>query len=380
MCIVACCEHCTCPGVGSPANPSFARCARLVCFVLPAFEAFLLLAILDPSPGSSSPFNAALHFHGSVGDSVNCMGPLLTWDFMQGALLYILRSSLFWTLIAAGVGILMLLYIQQDKILYMPAVPGVPKLTRDNPTGFTSPSCFNLPFEDAMIPTSDGVRIHAWLLKARDCARAPTIVFFHGNAGNIGFRLPGCFALYSAFPCNILMVDYRGYGHSEGEPNEEGLMKDADAVMGFVKGHADIGATRVVVYGQSLGGAVALYVADKFREDVAAVVLENTFFNVSKMVDKMFSWLGVLKPLVLRIYWPSNERIARVTAPILFICGTKDDLVPPTHSKDLYALANKAKARVMYEVEGAGHNDCGPKGGVPYILQFSSFVMRHTAR
>ena len=135
----------------------------------------------------------------------------------------------------------------------------------------------------------------------------------------------------------------------------------------------------------------------------------------------MFSWLGVLKPLVLRIYWPSNERIARVTAPILFICGTKDDLVPPTHSKDLYALANKAKgtclcplrycrpvpsrlaimvlpphpppppivtpslpmtspARVMYEVEGAGHNDCGPKGGVPYILQFSSFVMRHTAR
>jgi pimeloyl-ACP methyl ester carboxylesterase len=88
---------------------------------------------------------------------------------------------------------------------------------------------------------------------------------------DIGFRLPNAEALYRAFSCNILMVDYRGYGHSEGEPNEEGLMKDADAVIDFLIKHPDVSGTRIVLYGQSLGGAVALYAASKYQEHVRCV-------------------------------------------------------------------------------------------------------------
>jgi hypothetical protein len=103
---------------------------------------------------------------------------------IQGWISAVVSSSLFWFAILLAAGLLTLLYVQQDRMLYIPAVPGLPKFTRDNPTMLTSPVHFQIPFEDIMIPTSDGVRIHAWLLRAREPSLAPTLVFFHGNAGS----------------------------------------------------------------------------------------------------------------------------------------------------------------------------------------------------
>ncbi len=108
--------------------------------------------------------------------------------------------------------------------------------------------------------------------------------------------------MYGALRANVLMVDYRGYGDSEGHPTEAGLMLDADAVLDYVLSGAnpDIAPGKVVLFGSSLGGAVAVYAAHKHGARVAAVVLENTFLSIAAMVDAVFPVLGPIKGLLLR--------------------------------------------------------------------------------
>jgi hypothetical protein len=135
-----------------------------------------------------------------------------------------------------------LLYAKQDSLLYFPEIGGIPKKPSDNPKGYRSPGERNIPFKECDIECSDGVHIHAWLMPFD--RNAPTIIFFHGNAGNIGLRLPNAIQMRSYLECNMLMVEYRGYGESDNvPPTEEGLKLDAEggnnetcAAMSFPKG------------------------------------------------------------------------------------------------------------------------------------------------
>jgi fermentation-respiration switch protein FrsA (DUF1100 family) len=142
--------------------------------------------------------------------------PTLVWAglFMFGAFLYNLHKN-------------------QNALLYHPVLPGAPQFRRtsDNPPPYSSPADWGMPFEDVYMTTADRVRIHAWLVKAPpslDHASAPTVVFFHANAGNLGFRLPNLKVLHDAVKVNVLIFDYRGYGNSEGTPDEPGLQLDGD--------------------------------------------------------------------------------------------------------------------------------------------------------
>ncbi|KAL0586780.1 hypothetical protein ABG067_003624 [Albugo candida] len=100
--------------------------------------------------------------------------------------------------------------------------------------GYRHPREYDIEHEDVMIPNEDGIRIHVWLLKQSNSLGYPTIIFFHGNSGNIGFRLPNAIQLFRNVKCNILLVDYRGYGHSEGVPSEIGLQMDAKVLILFL--------------------------------------------------------------------------------------------------------------------------------------------------
>ena len=117
------------------------------------------------------------------------------------------------------------LYLNQDKLLYMPNPPGFPKTPKENPPGFTSPahwsvhgkslnqpSSKSIPFEEHFIETSDGKKIHVWLMLHSDSQNRPTLLYFHGNAGNMGFRLKNAAEMFAKVKMNILMMDYRGYG------------------------------------------------------------------------------------------------------------------------------------------------------------------------
>ena len=142
------------------------------------------------------------------------------------------------------------LYFFQNKLLYMPNPPGFPANPDQNPEGFKSPAEWNtngstaesgasnnIPFENAMLTTSDGFKIHTWLLLHPNSRDVPTLIYFHGNAGNMGFRLQNAAKMFAAVGINVLMMDYRGYGHSEGTPDEEGLNIDADTVLKYAKNH-----------------------------------------------------------------------------------------------------------------------------------------------
>lgn len=143
-------------------------------------------------------------------------------------------------------------------------------------------------YEDLRLPTPDGETIHAYLLRPpnRQHAHDVTFIFFHGNAGNIGHRLPIAKIIAEDLLCNILMVEYRGYGASTGYPAEKGLKVDAQTGLDWVLAHEELSKTQVVVYGQSLGGAVSISLvgAEQNRGKVAALVLENTFLSIRKMV------------------------------------------------------------------------------------------------
>ena len=124
--------------------------------------------------------------------------------------------------------------------------------------------------------------------------------------------------------CNVFVVDYRGYGDSEGVPTEDGLKLDAEAALEFIKKRDDIDQTKVYVYGQGLGGAVAIQLCMDPSIGVRGVMLENTFLSIGAMVDHWMPAVSPFKQFVLQVHFPSDKRIGEVTIPIMFISGAED--------------------------------------------------------
>lgn len=169
----------------------------------------------------------------------------------------------------------------------------------DARTNVPRPSEFGIAdFEELFIPTPDGESLSAFFIRAnKQHARDVTILMFHGNAGNIGYRLPIAKILESEMRCNILMLQYRGYGLSSGNPNEKGLMIDAQTGLDYIRNRQELRNTRIVIYGQSIGGAVAvgLVARNQKRGDIAGVVLENTFTSLKKLIPRLVACGSPLK-------------------------------------------------------------------------------------
>jgi pimeloyl-ACP methyl ester carboxylesterase len=139
----------------------------------------------------------------------------------------------------------------------------------------------------------------------------------------MGFRLPNLYEMYNRLKCNIFAVHYRGYGASEGEPSEQGLQLDAEAVFEYVSNMKEVDSDLIILFGRSLGGAVAIYLASKYPNEIAGTIVENTFTCISDMVDRLFPFLKPLKKYLLRIDWPSHKRVPLISHPILFLAGQK---------------------------------------------------------
>lgn len=186
--------------------------------------------------------------------------------------------------------------------------------------------------EELSIPTPDGETLSAFLVKPPNKSQALpiTILTFHGNAGNIGHRLPIAKILAEDMQCTVMMLEYRGYGLSTGNPNEEGLRIDAQTGLDFIRNREDLKGNKIVVYGQSLGGAVAIDLVkeNKGTGDIKGLVLENTFLSIAKMIPHAVPIAKYLTPLC-RDKWRSEEMIPEITdIPILFLSGLKDEIVP----------------------------------------------------
>eukprot|EP01017_Pseudomicrothorax_dubius_P031542 TRINITY_DN4041_c0_g1_i1.p1 TRINITY_DN4041_c0_g1~~TRINITY_DN4041_c0_g1_i1.p1 ORF type:complete len:256 (+),score=53.30 TRINITY_DN4041_c0_g1_i1:351-1118(+) len=252
-----------------------------------------------------------------------------------------------------------------------------------NPQGYRNPTEYQLPFEDVRIRTSDNIQLHGWFIKQDESriADAPTIVYFHENAGNLGTRLPYLKHYYNQVGANILVVAYRGYSKSEGSPSELGLQEDSKAVLNYIFNRGDVNKQKVFIHGRSLGGAVTAYALTEggFNDRVAGVILENTFKSISDMVDVVFPKLSYFKNLVLRNHWPTIHRIGRVTKPILFIMSIKDEIVPLQHMLDLY-VAKKTGFRDKYEIPDGNHNMNWSLNPEEYFNKVKDFINTQTQK
>ncbi|MGB7630795.1 MAG: alpha/beta fold hydrolase [Candidatus Deferrimicrobium sp.] len=210
--------------------------------------------------------------------------------------------------------------------------------------------------------SEDGVRLHGWLLSPRDGVSRGAILFLHGNAGNISTHIGSVLWLVDA-GYTVFTFDYRGYGKSdEKEPDITGVHRDARAALKKFLSLPGISADRLVVFGQSLGAAIAVYTVATAPADrrPRALILDSPFAGYRRIVRDKLSSLVVTWPLAWPVSWffddeYSPERwIGKVApVPVIVIHGTADRVVPYAHGKMLYELASDPKG--IWTVEGGGH-------------------------
>ncbi|MBI3620807.1 MAG: alpha/beta hydrolase [Nitrospirae bacterium] len=231
-----------------------------------------------------------------------------------------------------------------------------------------TPQSAGLAFEDVYLTTSDNVRINGWYVPAPPQADGSpiTLLWFHGNAGNLSDRVRQLRALHDHLAVNIFMLDYRQYGRSEGEVSETGTYLDAEAALAYLRDRGDQG--RVVYYGQSLGSAVAVELARRARPD--GLILEAPFLSVREMAKVVVPFLPVGG--LISTQYDSLSKIGAIDAPLLILHGDRDEVVPYAHGKRLFAAANEPKR--FYTISGAHHNDTYIAGGAGYVTAFRDFL------
>jgi fermentation-respiration switch protein FrsA (DUF1100 family) len=247
-----------------------------------------------------------------------------------------------------------LLLLFEKRFIYFP--------TRDHEV---TPSALGLPHEDAWLVAEDGVRIHGWYLPVRD-ARWVTLVS-HGNAGNISHRLDRALLLQGRVRSSVFLYDYRGYGASEGSPDEAGTYRDARAGYRYLVEQKHVRPDGLVLFGESLGSAVALELA--LERPAAALVLEAPFTSVPDVARTTL--LAPLAPFI-RTRYDSLSRIPRLRMPLLVMQGDRDEVIPPALGRRLFDAAPAPKR--YYAIPGAGHNDTYVVGGHGYWKALSDFL------
>jgi uncharacterized protein len=230
-----------------------------------------------------------------------------------------------------------------------------------------TPAATGLAYENIWLTTDDGVRLHSWWVPAQDAAG--TVLFFHGNAGNISHRLASLLTFHR-LGYNTLIFDYRGYGQSEGRPSEEGTYRDADAAWRHLVGERGIAKERIALFGRSLGGAVAAALAE--QQTPGAVILESTFTSVPDLGAELYPFLPVR--LLARIRYPTLARMPRITAPVLVVHSRNDEIIPYQHGRRIWEAARGPKE--FLELSG-GHNDGFFTAGAAYEQAIGGFLARH---
>ena len=195
-----------------------------------------------------------------------------------------------------------------------------------------------------------------------------TLVFFHGNGGNLTHRAPLIARLRSALGTSLFIFDYQGYGNSRGRPSEAATAADARAAIAYLRSRTDVDPARIAYYGESLGGAVAIELATEAPP--AALAVQSSFTSLADMTRLHYPALRFLLPLAT-IRYESIAAIGRLRTPLLLIHGDRDSLVPPENSRRLFEAANEPKRLLI--VPEADHNDVFVHGGAALLRDLRDF-------
>jgi fermentation-respiration switch protein FrsA (DUF1100 family) len=241
------------------------------------------------------------------------------------------------TALLLGYGLLVaFVYLRQAKMLYFP--------TRQIEA---SPADIGLPFDEITLRTPDGLKLSAWYIPAENAKGF--LIFCHGNAGNISHRLDSI-RIFHQLGLNVLIFDYRGYGRSEGEPTEKGTYLDAEAAYDFLVNTQGAAPSRIIIFGRSLGSAVAAELA--VRRSAGALIIESGFTSVPDLGKKLFPHMPVR--LISRFHYATIEKVGRQGLPKLFIHSPDDEIIPYAQGRKLFEVA--AGPKEFLAIRG-GHNE-----------------------
>lgn len=212
-----------------------------------------------------------------------------------------------------------------------------------------TPRDLGLAYEDVWLTTADGVKIHGWFVPHPEPLAC--ILFFHGNGGNVGDYMMDL-KIWSDLGFSSFIMDYRGYGRSEGQPSEVGLYRDAEAAWAYLTQERGLSPARIIIFGRSLGGAVAVELANRHRPGI--LVVESSFTSLVAVGQNMFPFLPVWMMTTYR--FDSLNKIERVHCPVLITHGEEDQLIPLSQAHRLYERANPPKHLMLTP---GGHNESG---------------------
>lgn len=255
---------------------------------------------------------------------------------------------------AVAVGLTAFLYFYQDKMLFYPTPPpnSVPRPARGE-------------VEDLHIVAADGVQLSGWFVRNKP-ERAPVLIYFGGNAEDVSW-LVGVSDRFAGH--SLLLLNYRGYGGSDGHPGESALFADALLAYDYAKQRDDVDASRIVVMGRSLGSGVAVHLAA--HRPLAGVVLVSPYDSVRALAQSIYPWLPV--GLLLRHPFDSLSRAGGLATPLLCVIAGSDGVIPPAHSRRLFDAWGGPDKRWV-EVRGADHDDVA--GEPAYWDEIASFIGR----
>lgn len=249
--------------------------------------------------------------------------------------MHILLKLLIMIVVMAYLSVVLLVYFGQSRLIYFP-----------QQQISNTPKDIGLDYTSVNIATSDGETLHGWWVPASNAKG--TVLFFHGNAGNISHRI-NYLKMFERLGYNTLLFDYRGYGQSSGAPSESGTYLDAQAVWRYLTETKDITPAQIVLYGESLGGAVAAWLAA--HEKPGLLVLASTFTSVPDMAAEIYPFLPVR--WLARFQYNTLESLQSVTCPVFIAHSAEDEIVPFEQSQQLFKAASEPKQFLFL---AGGHN------------------------
>ncbi len=272
-----------------------------------------------------------------------------------------------WTIAIVAVAVylilLVLLRVFEPRLIYFPGIQR---------TLISPPASLGLPVERVQFPTEDGLTLVAWVIRSAGDAAGSWLLICHGNAGNLSeFDRPVHYAGLSRLGLNLLAFDYRGYGESGGTPSEEGLYRDVQAAYRYLRENQGVRPERIIVFGHSLGSAVAVDLAS--RVPVAGLILDGALTSAIERGRELYPYIPVR--WIAGSRFNSIEKISRIRVPKLFLHAAGDDVIPIAHGRRLYEAAPTPKTFV--ELQG-GHGDAFDVDSARYYGSIAGFLVSFT--
>jgi fermentation-respiration switch protein FrsA (DUF1100 family) len=247
------------------------------------------------------------------------------------------------------------IYFTQHRLLYLPNLPG-------RAVNMT-PADAGMGYEDVALETVDGVRLHGWFVSG---IGPRTLLFFHGNAGNVSHRLESIHQ-FRELGLSVLIIDYRGYGRSEGRPTEAGTYRDADAAWRYLTEDRDTRPEDIVIFGRSLGGPIAARLAA--QQQPAGLIVESAFSSVPDIASELYRFLPVR--WLSRFDYATREHMRDVRCPVLIVHSRDDEIIPYHHGEAIFAAAGEPRA--LLTLSGS-HNGAHIVSEKPYVEGLRAFL------